>query len=70
MPLTAPAVLTLAILKLLLLQVPAPTLPVTLNVVTEPGHTEYVPLIVPASGEGATVTTEYVDKLPQLFVTE
>jgi len=57
-PYTTPPVLIVAIPVLLLLQLPVPMLPASVNVIVEAGHTVYVPLIAPAFGAGFTVTTE------------
>ena len=68
-PLTTPvAAFTVAIAVLLLLQLPVPTLPVLVNVVDEPRHTDDAPLTVPAFGEGLTVTLYEVEALPQMPV--
>ena len=58
MPVTTPPVLIVAIEVAELLHVPVPTLPASARVVVDPGHTVYVPLMVPAAGDGLTVTTE------------
>jgi len=57
MPLTVPDVFTVAMLELLLLQVPPPV-PPSANVVVVPTHKLVAPLIVPALGAAFTVTTE------------
>ena len=68
MPLTTPVdEPMLAVAALLLLHVPPP---VRLDKVTEePVHTTDEPRIVPADGDGSTVTVSVAETLPQLLVT-
>ena len=54
-PLTTPLLFTVAIELLLLLQLP-PAVPVEVNVVLEPTHTDDAPFIVPALEDVLTVT--------------
>ena len=68
MPVTSPVLSTVAIAVLLLVQVPAPKLPASDRVVMLPAHTVIEPLIVPASGNGLTVTVAKVLAVPQLLV--
>ena len=67
-PVTSPVdEFTVAIAVLLLVQAPPPT--VLLKVVVAAGHTEVVPLIVPALTEELTVTILVATAVPQAFVT-
>ena len=67
-PPTIPVLLTVAAAVLVLLQAP-PDVPVpSLNAVVEPAHTVAVPVIVPATGSGLTVTTCVAATVPQLPV--
>jgi hypothetical protein len=66
-PLTRPAVPTVATSVLLLLQ--APPEAVLLKVLVLPAHNVAVPDKVPASGERLTETMVLVKAVPQLFVT-
>ena len=66
-PLTRPLLFTVAAEVLVLLHAP-PVVP-SLNDVVEPAHTVAVPLIVPATGNGLTVTICVATVVPQVFVT-
>ena len=66
-PLTSPLLFTVAAAVLVLLHMP-PVVP-SLNDVVEPTHTVAVPLIVPATGNGLTVTTCVAATVPQVLVT-
>ena len=66
-PLTTPP-LTVAVKSLLLVQVPPPV--ALLNVIDDPTQTDVKPVIVPATGNGLTVTICVSTVVPQLFVTE
>ena len=66
-PLTTPEVLTVATRVLVLLQ--TPPVAASVNVVDKPAITVAIPLIVPAEGDGLTVTTFVTAAVPQLFVT-
>jgi hypothetical protein len=67
MPVTTPLVLTVAIPAAPVLQVPP--LAKLLNEVVLPAQIVAVPVIVPASGSGLTVTICVATAVPQLFVT-
>ena len=67
-PNTWPEPSTVAIEVVLLLQMP-PVAP-SVKEVDEPAQTVAVPLIVPAEGNGLTVTTCMAAAVPQPFVTE
>ena len=67
MPVTFPEASTVAIVVLLLLQIPP--LMVGASVVVAPGHTVVVPVITPAVGAGLTVTVAVVNAVPQLVIT-
>ena len=68
MPETTPVVaLTVATAVLVLLQVPP--VPVLVNVITEPVHTNVVPLMVPAFESGLTVIAYVAVAVPQPVVT-
>ena len=54
-PLTTPEALTVATIVLVLLHTPPGV--ASVNVVEELAHADAVPLIVPATGKGLTVTT-------------
>lgn len=63
-PVTAPVTAsTVATAVLLLLQVPPP-LPLLINVVPAPAHTEEAPLIVPGFGRGLIVILADESELP------
>ena len=66
-PVTIPAELTVAIELLLLLH--TPPVVASFNVVVADGQTVVVPVIVPAPGNGLTVTAAEVVAVPQLLVT-
>ena len=66
-PVTTPVPLTVAIPGLTLLQVPPAAASVRLVVVV--GHTISPPVILPAFGDGFTVTTTVAAAVPQLLVT-
>jgi hypothetical protein len=42
---------------------------ISVSVVVAPGQTETVPVIIPATGSGFTVTTRVAASVPQLLVT-
>ena len=67
-PVTIPDVFTVAIVMLLLLQVPPVT--VGVNAVAEPEHTVDAPEMVPADGAPKTVTVTLAALLPHTPVTE
>ena len=67
LPLTTPAVVTLATALLLLLQVPPLT--VEVSVLVAPVHNAVVPLIVPADAPGLTAIVAVAVAVPQLLVT-
>ena len=66
-PATTPVLLTVATDVLLLVHVP-PVAP-SVRVVEEPAQTVLLPLIVPESGNGLTVTGTLATAIPQLLVT-
>ena len=65
---TDPLLSMVAIAVLLLLQVP-PALPVLVNGVDKPEHTDAAPLTVPAFGTAFTVTVYEAEELAQEDVT-
>ena len=67
MPVTTPVPLMLAKPPLTLLHVPPPA--ASVRFVVPVGHTDSIPVIVPANGNGFTVTTAVAAAVPQLFVT-
>ena len=67
MPVTTPVLPIVATPELLLLHTP-PALAL-LNVIVDASQTVVVPVIVPAFGNGLTVTTAVVLATPQLLVT-
>ena len=68
-PVTTPeTALTVAVTVLLLLQVP-PMLPLLINVVDKPAHTDEAPLTVPALASAFTVTSRVAVEVPQVFDT-
>jgi hypothetical protein len=69
MPVTFPDASTIAIVVLSLLQLP-PGVPLLLNVMIDPGHTEVSPLIAPAFAGAVTVTVVVFSVVPHVFVTE
>ena len=66
-PVTDPVLVTKAMEGTLLVQ-PMPPAP-SVNDVDEPTHTDATPVMVPALGDGFTVTTLVALALPQLLVT-
>jgi hypothetical protein len=68
MPDTTPLVFTVAMLVLLLLHEP-PAVPLLVNVVVWPTHTDDAPLIVPAFGAASTVIDFVAEAEPQPVVT-
>ena len=67
-PVTMPALFTVAMVVLALLH--TPPLPVVLRVPVAPTHTVEGPPMVPASGNGFTVTVAVAATVPQVPVTE
>ena len=66
-PVTVPVLPTVATVVVVLLQ--APPVVASLNPVVDPAQTVAVPVIVPADGNGLTVTTLVAAAVPQPLVT-
>ena len=66
-PVTVPVVPTVATVVAVLLH--APPVVASLNPVVEPAQTVAVPVMVPADGNGLTVTTLVAAAIPQPLVT-
>jgi hypothetical protein len=65
-PVTTPAASTVATPDALLLHVPPAA--ASVSVTEEPAHTDEVPVMVPAAGNGFTVTVVVTVVVPQLLV--